>query len=173
MEQLRQIIDQIHGQDMPSVILIFTILDLEQIQGIHGALTSRVKTEFSLENTTGMIIDLEQSDQKDEFLEQELKNLSIKIMKIFEKGRKIEFDQTVVKNNIMNISKIGVKYRRGDLSSKRSFITFLIKIFEKIRINPDKQFSESEIEQILIGSSDASENNDDNEENYFVNDDSK
>jgi len=94
-------------------------------------------------------------------------------MKIFEKGRKIEFDQTVVKNNIMNISKIGVKYRRGDLSSKRSFITFLIKIFEKIRINPDKQFSESEIEQILIGSSDASENNDDNEENYFVNDDSK
>ena len=173
LEQLRQIIDQIHGQDMPSVILIFTILDLEQIQGIHGALTSRVKTEFSLENTTGMIIDLEQSDQKDEFLEQELKNLSIKIMKIFEKGRKIEFDQTVVKNNIVNISKIGVKYRRGDLSSKRSFITFLIKIFEKIRINPDKQFSESEIEQILIGSSDASENNDDNEENYFVNDDSK
>jgi uncharacterized protein (UPF0335 family) len=173
LEQLRQIIDQIHGQDMPSVILIFTILDLEQIQGIHGALTSRVKTEFSLENTTGMIIDLEQSDQKDEFLEQELKNLSIKIMKIFEKGRNIEFDQTVVKNNIMNISKIGVKYRRGDLSSKRSFITFLIKIFEKIRINPDKQFSESEIEQILIGSSNTSENNDDNEENYFVNDGSK
>jgi hypothetical protein len=173
LEQLRQIIDQIHSQDIPSVILLFTILDKEQIQGVHGALTSRVKTEFSLENTLGHIIDLEQSDQKDEFLLQELKNLSIKIMKVFEKGRNTQFDQEIVKNNIINICKIGVKYRRGDLSSKRSFITFLIKIFEKIKINPDKQFTEDEIEQILIGSSETSEIDKEDEEKYFVNDDSE
>lgn len=165
LEQIRQIIDKINSGDIPSLILLFTIVNKNQILGTHGALTTRTKTEFSLENTTGMIVNLENSKQDEQIWEQELKNLSIKILKIYQSAYNFEFNQDFAKNTIINLCKIAIKYRITDLSTKREFIAFLIKILHKLQKNPERQISEEEIENLL--NMDLPSEVQNSEEDYF------
>ena len=166
LNQTRSLIDKIHRSEIPSVILLYTILKKEQIHGIYGALESRTKSEFSLTNPLGSIIDLERIRLTDDELLDELKNLGMKIAKIYQEGYNVEFSQQVLQEAIMNISKIGVKYRLDSLSSKRSFIIFIIKCLNYIKSNPDKVLSIEEIEN--LSTDDESQNEiDESEKNFF------
>lgn len=154
MKSVHSIFDQIYSFKLNNLIVLFSVLDKSQIiSSGYGAIISRVTEEFSMVSPGNPWLNLEKivKDNDDDYWKSNLRSIGRKIQRLYERSKEIKFDEDNMEETLENMANVALKFKRGEIANKRSFIQKIIRVFDTIKANPDKIFSEDEARELFVG----------------------
>ena len=136
LDNLRQIIDECGNSKLPGAMFFYAIPDenllLEGSGGVYEALNQRLRSSFTKVNPMGVKINLEDIGiSPSEFL----KELGLKLAKIYEIAYFYDFNNKVLEESLRNIINVSLESQFLDVSYRRIFVIAVIEAFQRIKIN--------------------------------------
>jgi len=136
LDNLRQIIDECGNSKLPGAMFFYAVPDenllLEGSGGVYEALNQRLRSRFTKINPMGVKINLEDIGISPlEFL----KELGLKLAKIFEIAYFHDFNKKILEESLKNIISIALESQFLDVSYRRIFVIAVIEAFQRIKEN--------------------------------------
>lgn len=136
LDNLRQIIDECGNSRLPGAMFFYAVPDenllLEGSGGVYEALNQRLRSSFTRINPMGVKINLEDIGVSPlEFL----KNLGLKLAKIFEIAYFYDFDKKILEESVKNVINASLESQFLDVSYRRIFVIAVIEAFQRIKEN--------------------------------------
>jgi hypothetical protein len=136
LDNLRQIIDECGNSKLPGAMFFYAIPDenllLEGSGGVYEALNQRLRSSFTKVNPMGVKINLEDIGiSPSEFL----KELGLKLAKIYEIAYFYDFNNKVLEESLKNIINVSLESQFLDVSYRRIFVIAVIEAFQRIKVN--------------------------------------
>lgn len=156
MKSIHTIFDSIYTFKLNNLIVLYSVPDKSQIVSSgYNAMISRVSEEFSMISPGNPWLNLEKivKDTDDEYWKSNLRNIGRKIQRLYERGNEVKFDDSIMITNYENITNVALKFKRGEIANKRSFIQKIIRVFDELKLNPSKIFSEEDARNLFTGKS--------------------
>lgn len=115
----------------------------------YEALKQRFAKFFDVETPSGTKIDLRKLNPTENDAKAFLKNIGLKLSKVYESAKDCTFNQDVLSASLDNLVEEVWTKRYGDISYVRIFVQSTVSLFEKLQRNPTAQIGKEEASEIV------------------------
>ena len=149
---LRQFIDETHQAKLAHLFMLYAVPNEEFLQRrgqTYEALKQRFAKFFDVETPSGTKIDLRKLNPTENDAKAFLKNIGLKLSKVYESAKDCTFNQDVLSASLDNLVEEVWTKRYGDISYVRIFVQSTVSLFEKLQRNPTAQIGKEEASEIV------------------------
>lgn len=150
---LREFVDETKQTKMRHVFMLYAVPNedfLSRRQVTYEALKQRFAKFFDKDTPTGTKIDLRQLiTPTEQAAKVFLKNIGLKLSRVYESSRDISFDQETVSSSLDNLVEAVWKKRFGEISYVRIFVQTAVSGFDRLRKLPNSPINLEEADQIV------------------------
>jgi len=149
---LRQFIDETHQARLAHLFMLYAVPNEEFLQRrgqTYEALKQRFAKFFDKDTPSGTKIDLSRLNPTEEDVKNFLKNIGLKLSKVFESAKDCSFDVNVLSPSLDNLVEEVWTKRYGDISYVRIFVQSAVGLFEKLSQNQRTIIDRSQAAEIV------------------------
>jgi hypothetical protein len=149
---LRQFIDETHQSKLAHLFMLYAVPNEEFLQRrgqTYEALKQRFAKFFDKDTPSGTKIDLRRLNPTDHDAKMFLKNIGLKLSKVYESAKDCTFDPNMLSPSLDNlIQEVWIK-RYGDISYVRIFVQSSVSLFERLQRNQTNPIDQTEAAEIV------------------------
>jgi hypothetical protein len=149
---LREFIDETKQTKMRHLFMLYAVPDesfLQRRGQTYEALKQRFAKYFDKDTPTGTKIDLRKLTPTEQDAKTFLKNIGLKLSKVYESAKDTKFDQSVLSSSLENLVEAVWKKRFGDISYVRVFVQTAVSGYDRLKVSQSSPIGSEEADQIV------------------------